>query len=101
MLHATQFGLPMLRCLHPHSPLFILETRLFNRLFEEGWTSSYKFHHYSTEKFTLEQKLEEGCLESEDWQSLVPKSVVEVINEIEGVSRLNIYLVKKLMNEFI
>ena len=37
-------------------------------------------------------------LESEDWQSLIPKSVIEVINEIEGVSRLH-DLSRKEVNE--
>ena len=37
-------------------------------------------------------------LESEDWKSLVPKSVVEVIDEIDGVSRLH-DLSRKEMNE--
>jgi len=37
-------------------------------------------------------------LEDEDWKSLIPKSVTNVINEIDGINRLH-ELSKKEINE--
>lgn len=44
------------------------------------------------------REIRKRMLKDEDWQSLVPKSTVEIIDEIDGIGRLK-HLAKKEQNE--
>ena len=70
---------------------------LVQRLFEEDG-HPVKVPPLFNRKLYSGTEVRRRMLENEDWQSLVPKSVIEVINEIEGVSRLQ-DLSRKEVNE--
>lgn len=70
---------------------------LVQRLFKEGGLQITIPPLYNRKVYSG-REVRRRMLEDEDWKSLVPESVVEVIDEIDGVARLK-HLSKKEDNE--